>query len=102
MSSVECFADVPRTPRGHLGLLFYEAAYRVVYHMRCRAAAAGRSLDNVFEEFPFLATYFAELRPRLPDGIDWGTSLAWLAEQREQWEEATPGWLPLRTLQRAV
>jgi histone H3/H4 len=92
------FADVPRDARGHLGLLFYEAAFRVIHHLRCRAAAAERPLDAVFTEYPFLGSYFAEIRRRLPDSGTWGDSLCWLQDACERWEQGTAGWLPLRAL----
>jgi len=52
------FADVPHNARGHLGLFFYEATLRVIRYVRNRAISAGKSLENVFEEFPFLLPYF--------------------------------------------
>ncbi len=47
------FADIPRTPRGHLGLILYEAVFRIICHARMRAGTAGKSIDAVFEEYPF-------------------------------------------------
>jgi hypothetical protein len=94
----EPFADVPATPRGHLGLLFYEAAFCLVYHLRCRAAAAERPLDAVFGEFPFLAAYFEEIRLRIPLEGSWSDARAALRQACERWEERADGWLPLRAL----
>lgn len=92
------FADVPRNARGHLGLYFYEAALRVIRHVRARAISAGKSIDKVFGEFPFLLPYFEELRARLPGDFDWDKSFTWFSEHRGKWEAETPAWLPLRCL----
>ena len=80
------FADVPPTARGHLGLLFYQAALAVLAHVRARAERSGRAIDNVFDAFPSLQQYIAELRRRMPDGIDWTSGGAWLNEQIASWE----------------
>ncbi len=92
------FADVPHNARGHLGLFFYEATLRVIRYVRNRAISAGKSLENVFEEFPFLLPYFDELSARQSADFDWEKSFAWFREHRENWEAAAPGWLPLRGL----
>jgi len=96
------FADIPRTARGHLGLVFYEAVFRIIGLAQMRAGIAGKSIDAVFEEYPFLAPYFAELRPRLPQEIDWANSLQWLEEEIAKWESDTSSWLPLRALREAL
>jgi hypothetical protein len=96
--SAEPFADVPATARGHLGLLFYEAAFRVIYHLRCRAAAAERPLETVFGEYPFLASYFREIRQRIPADGTLSDTLQWLQDACERWEQRREGWLPLRVL----
>ena len=92
------FADVPRTARGHLGLLFYEATYRLVMHLERRARAAGNALEKVFEDFPFLADYWGELRARLPECCNREGGSAALAGECERWENAGREWLPLRAL----
>ncbi|MBZ5621147.1 MAG: hypothetical protein LAQ69_20835, partial [Acidobacteriia bacterium] len=58
----QAFADVPADARGHLGMLFYAAVYHIVYHLRRRASATERSLDDVFRDYPFLASYFSAIR----------------------------------------
>jgi hypothetical protein len=96
------FSDVPRTPRGHLGLRFYEAAFAVLRHLRARAVAAGRDLDAVLSDFPFLAGYLAELDRRLPEPQDWNDRAVRLEREIDAWEEASLDvWLPLRALGRA-
>ena len=96
------FADIPRTARGHLGLVFYEAVFRIIGYAQMRAGMSGKSIDAVFEEYPFLGPYFAELRPRLPQEIDWAGSLQWLEEEIAKWESDTSLWLPLRALREAL
>ena len=95
---MNAFDHIPRTARGHLGLLFHEAAYRVLYHVRGRAQAGGRTLDDVFREFPFLSWYFGEIRPYLPAEINWPDSVEWLQRQTEEWELEAGAALPLSAL----
>jgi len=92
------FGDVPRTPRGHLGLFFYEAAYSVALHLRARANAAGRDTDAVLQGFPFLAEYVAELTRRFPHIRAWDGNIAWLRDAIAEWEQDTESWLSLRAL----
>src|SRR5438270_64158 len=92
------FADVPPTPRGHLGLLFYEATYALIYHLRCRAGATEKRIDSVFEQFPFLYMYFQEFRSELPDELVWDDVFPWFRAEIEQWESTVHAWLPLRAL----
>jgi hypothetical protein len=92
------FADVPSTPRGHVGLLFYEAALAVVAHVRARAQRSGRPPEEAFQQFPSLADYAGELRRRMPDGIDWATSAAWLRGEVDAWEATAGAALPLTLL----
>lgn len=95
-TSTNCFADVPETPRGHLGLLFYRATHQLISYLAGRANAAGKSLETVFEEFSFLNDYWQELRERL--GHSGGENLASIRSECENWEAATTEWLPLRGL----
>ena len=96
------FAEVPVTPRGQMGLLFYAAVYRIVWHLRCRAVAGGRTLDDVLREYPFLASYFGQVRAKLPEEIGWGESLEWLRREIAAWEEGEEakdaGSLPLSAM----
>ncbi|HEY1902806.1 MAG TPA: ATP-binding protein [Terracidiphilus sp.] len=93
--AANAFPDVPRDARGHLGLLFYAAAFHLIYHLRCGADATNRTLEQVLEEYPFLSSYFSQVRSRLPEEIDWGRSLHWLRMQILEWEQEAPGKLPL-------
>ena len=88
-------ADVPRTPRGHLGILFYAAAYYLIYHLRRSMAESENPLQDVFQQYPFLSFYFAQIRNLLPEEIGWGDSLRWLRDQMLAWEKDSPVSLPL-------
>ncbi len=94
------FDDVPRTARGHLGLLFYEAAFAVVAHVRARASRSGHSPERVFDQFPSLADYVGEVRRRMPDGMDWRSGAQWLRAQTDAWSAEADGSLPLVALER--
>jgi hypothetical protein len=96
------FLDVPRNTRGHLGLLFYAAAYHLIYHLRCRAGATDGTLEQVLHDYPFLSAYFERIRDRLPGDIEWLDSLEWLRSQVEAWENAAGLPLPILEMRRAL
>ncbi|HUB31529.1 MAG TPA: ATP-binding protein [Bryobacteraceae bacterium] len=100
--SGSAFLDVPRNPRGHLGLLFHAAAYHVLYFLRRRAAASGGTLEQVLREHPFLESFFATVRERLPRDIDWVQSIEWLRREVKLWEDAADPSLPIRRMRRAL
>jgi hypothetical protein len=89
------FADVPYDTRGHLGLLFYAAAFQLIYYLRSRASEAERPLEEVLREHPFLASYFTQIRSRLPEDIDWEQSIKWLRDRILEWERGVTSLLPL-------
>ena len=91
-------SDVPHSARGHLGLVFYEAVGRLILYLRGRAAAAGKPEAEVFESFPFLRGYWAELCGRFP-GLESENGLALLLAGRRAWEAAIAEWLPMLALQ---
>jgi hypothetical protein len=88
------FGDVPRTARGHLGLLFYEAALLVVAHVRARARRNGHAAAAVFEQFPSLHDYASEVERRIAADPGDPTAAAapavWLRRQVERWEADVP------------
>jgi hypothetical protein len=96
------FEDVPRHARGHLGLLFYAAAFHLIYYLRCRAETDEKPFDEVLSEHPFLAAYFSQIRSRLPEEIGWNESLAWLREEILNWENADGATLPLVALREGL
>ena len=98
----ESFDDVPATPRGHLGLLFYEAAFAVIAHVHARAARAGNGLAKIFADFPALEAYLAELRGRMPDGAGWHDGAAWLRARIDEWESRADASLPLIAVRREL
>ena len=96
------FQDVPREAAGHFGLLFHATAYHLIYHLNCRAAASGGSLDQVLRDYPFLDGYFERIRERVPRDIDWPQSLVWLRSRIEAWEQAADLSLPLLQMRRVL
>jgi ATPase family associated with various cellular activities (AAA) len=99
---VSAFDDVPRDARGHLGLLFYAAAYHLVYHLRCRSTEPDGPLEQVLNLYPFLGSYFSRIRDRLPEDIEWGESIDWLRGQIERWENAAAAPLPILEMRRVM
>ena len=96
--SAGAFADVPPTARGHLGLLFHEAALVVVAYARARASRAGRDQSEVFGQFPSLDTYVSELEHRMPGDVSPGSTGAWMRQAIGAWESAAGPALPLAAL----
>jgi hypothetical protein len=92
------FRDVPRTARGHFHLSFYAAVYRLVNHVRRLSELEGTALEEVLEEYPFLAGYFVEMLHHMPDGITWDGALRWWEREITTWEEASGVHLPLVAL----
>jgi hypothetical protein len=86
------FQDVPATPRGHLGLLFYQAADQLIRYLGSRAEAAERGLETVFRDFPFLQEYWEELGSRLVETAPHES--ASVERECEFWEESRTEWLP--------
>ncbi|HZT77426.1 MAG TPA: ATP-binding protein [Vicinamibacterales bacterium] len=102
MAEARPFADVPPTVRGHLGLLFYEAALAVVACAAARAERSGHGVASVFDTFPSLHQYVAEVRRRLPDGTDWTTAGARLRERIDEWERESGIETPIAALGRVA
>jgi hypothetical protein len=92
------FEDVPCTPRGHLGLIFYEAVAWLTLYLERRARRADTSAATVFDDFPFLADYWHEISSRFPDDLHPDDLCAALSSERERWEAGASHWLPLKAL----
>jgi len=94
------FDAVPRTPAGHFVLFLYAAIFRLVDHVRRLAEAGGAPLEQVFERYPFLGEYFAEMRGHMPDELTWADGTTWWREEIAAWEDAASEPLPLGELGR--
>ncbi len=92
------FHDVPRTARGHLGLAFYEAVCRLVLYLQRRSSTAKASSSQPLSAFPFLASYWTEVRQRFGNIEEDENFLIALSEECRQWEDSSSNWLPLRSL----
>ncbi len=94
------FSDVPKTARGHLGLAFYEAVARLIFHLRDRARSSSKTIKPIFETLPFLSSYWNELSRRFPQICETEQFSGILRAECERWEESCEAWLPLRALRR--
>ncbi|MGB6744721.1 MAG: ATP-binding protein [Terracidiphilus sp.] len=95
---LQVFSDVPPTARGHLGLAFYEAVARLIFHLQRRAQASGKTMGTVFETLPFLVSYWSELSRRFPQICETDQFPDALRIACDRWEESCEAWLPLRAL----
>jgi len=100
--AVPAFADVPRSARGHLGIMFYAATFQLIDYLRSRGSETERPLEEVLGEHPFLASYFTQIRSRLPKDIDGEQSLLWLRERILEWERGAASVLPLVALREVL
>jgi len=96
------FSDVPYGARGHLGLLFYAAAYHVIHHLVRRSTATEGALEQVLHDYPFLGPYYRNIRERLPEDFEWPASLEWLQRQVDAWENAAAMPLPILEMRRVL
>ncbi len=92
------FADVPPTVGGHFVLCLYAAIFRLVHHVQRLSDAGGAPLQALFERYPFLGGYFAEIRAHLPENLAWGDAAAWWREELASWETGCDERLPLAGL----
>lgn len=99
VAAVAPFGDMSRTADGHFVLCLYAAIFRLIHHVRRLTEAGGGSLEQVFERFPFLAEYFAEMRTRMPDDLTWAEATEWWQEELASWEEDVAEPLPLLRLE---
>jgi hypothetical protein len=97
----QAFSDVPRDARGHLGLLFYADAYHLVYYL-VRRDGEDAAVDRVFQTFPFLRGYFAQVQDRASAAMSWADSLEWLRAEVEAWERDATAPLPIIDLCRTL
>ncbi len=92
------FEQVPANPAGHFVLNLYAAIYRLLQQTRTFAELGGSSLEDIFERYPFLGDYFAEMRQQMPDDITWEDAAEWWRVEIAAWERACKVHLPLRAL----
>ena len=65
------FSDVPRNARGHLGLLFYEAALAVIAYGARAAQRAGDRTD--LRDVPIAPGLCRRAATPMPDEIEWAS-----------------------------
>lgn len=92
------FAEVPATAGGHFVLCLYAAIFRLLHHVKRLNEAGGVSLEALFERYPFLGQYFAEMRAHIPEELTWGEGADWWREELAAWETRCEERLPLADL----
>ena len=92
------FAAVPPTAGGHFVLCLYAAIFRLLHHVKRLGEAGGAPLEALFERYPFLGEYFAEMRGHLPQELTWEESAAWWRDELAAWEADCEERLPLADL----
>jgi histone H3/H4 len=99
VAALSPFAEMPRTAGSHFVLGLYAAIFRLIHHVRRLTEAGGGSLEQVFESFPFLGEYFAEMRERMPDDLTWAEATDWWRDHLAAWEADAEEPLPLLRLE---
>ncbi len=89
----DIFTTIEPTPAEHFKIYFYATMAQVLEQI----AASYDSLESAFEQFPFLAGYYAELIHHGLENRETLESTAWQAAL-QAWEETAPAHLPLRAL----
>ncbi len=95
------FRELPTTPEMHFRLHHYVAVFHLINHLRRQSSQSGTELEKVFARFGFLARYFEEMRPFLPEGLDWEATAAWWERELRAWEASAEGKLPFLILSQA-
>ena len=70
----------------------------MIFHLQRRAQFSCNTTKPVFETFPFLLSYWNELRQRFPESSEAKQLLDVLRAGCDRWEEDCETWLPLRAL----
>jgi AAA+ superfamily predicted ATPase len=92
------FHHVPSSVGGHFVLNLYAAIFRLLHQTRRFAEVSDSSLEEVFQRFPFLGEYFAEMRQQMPDDLAWDDGTEWWRAEITRWEARCAFHLPLRAL----
>ena len=92
--SVRTFTDLAATPATHFTLQFYSAVAWLLAGLSERRTDRAR-LD---ERFPFLEGYERELARRETARLTPREAAEWWRDAVAQWEDAFPGFLPVRAI----
>jgi len=98
MTTRPSFANLPPTPAEHFRLYLFAA----VAHLIDQVARVFDTPEALFDHFPFLAGYRAELVSFGPDSLTGEALDAWWCDAIRAWEARAPGHLPLRALREAA
>jgi hypothetical protein len=96
--SANPFAELPASPASHFTLHFYAAVSSLVASASDRRGG-GRS---IWERFPFLEGYQQQLARKEVARLDRREAAGWWREAIGQWEDAYPGFLPIRAIRTAA
>ncbi len=99
-ASVADFSAIPYSQRGHFQLHFYASVLRLMAYIERMHAMGGKSLEEFFQRYPFLAHYRKEMGRYLTPGCSAVSAIrAWEAGM-STWEADCPLRLPLVALAR--
>lgn len=92
------FEHLEKNARNDFVINLYAATYCVVDHARLLAESAGGTVNQLFERYPFLMSYFDEMRERMPPEITWDEAIQWWRDSIEGWESRAGTHLPIAAL----
>lgn len=92
------FDHLPRTPQSSFLLYLFAAIYRLVRHLHRLEEAGALDMDQVIDAYPFLGSYFAEMRAHMPRDMNWGAGGSWWQDELTKWEATATCHLPLKAL----
>lgn len=97
------FPALPRTPRGHLSVRFYEAVLVLCRYGGQRAESAGATPDAMLDAHPFLRGYLEEVASHAPGSLAEGglvgpESVERFRAEVDRWETAAEVRLPIGSL----
>jgi len=102
LKSISNFTDIPASPRNHFRLHFFAAIFRVIFQVQRLSGTGGMDLEELFEQFPFLHSYFQEMMGYLPEQINWQGALTWWEAKIRTWEELASTPLPFLILEEGL
>jgi hypothetical protein len=92
------FQAIPVTAEQHFVLHLFAAIWQTMQHLHHLGRRTGVSLDDVFQDYPFLGDYFAEMRSFMPENLAWEDASRWWRTEITSWESASTTHLPLRAI----